>query len=115
MLIERYGPDANMVALRLELAAGCPKIAAGKVMDLCGIERRARALPDQRAGAKRRTRPEASWNMPADRRVVVPSEPASPPQVTGRHGREPRPAAGARRLHGAPVFSRHDDRHPHHR
>ena len=59
-------------------------------MDLCGVyypgpdramsERRARVLSDRRAGAKRRTRPEASWNMPADRRVVVPSEPASPPQ-----------------------------------
>ena len=36
-MIERYGPDANMVALRLELAAGCPKIAAGKIMDLCGV------------------------------------------------------------------------------
>jgi hypothetical protein len=29
-LIERYGPDKNMVDLRLELAEGCPKIAAGK-------------------------------------------------------------------------------------
>jgi hypothetical protein len=27
-LIERYGPDKNMVDLRLELAADCPKIAA---------------------------------------------------------------------------------------
>jgi hypothetical protein len=36
-LLERYGPDANMVDLRLTLAAGCPKIAAGKVMDLCGV------------------------------------------------------------------------------
>jgi hypothetical protein len=26
-----------MVALRLELAAGGPKIAAGKIMDLCGV------------------------------------------------------------------------------
>jgi hypothetical protein len=26
-LIERYGPDQNMVDLRLILAAGCPKIA----------------------------------------------------------------------------------------
>jgi len=26
-----------MVALRLELAAGCPKIAANKIMDLCGV------------------------------------------------------------------------------
>jgi hypothetical protein len=32
-----YGPDANMVDLRLTLAAGCPKIAAGKIMDLCGV------------------------------------------------------------------------------
>ena len=37
MLIERYGPDANMVALRLDLAAGCPKIAANKIMDPCGV------------------------------------------------------------------------------
>jgi hypothetical protein len=36
-LIERYGPDKNMVDLRLELAVGCPKIAAGKIMDLCGV------------------------------------------------------------------------------
>jgi hypothetical protein len=36
-LIERYGPDKNMVDLRLELAAGCPKIAANQVMDLCGV------------------------------------------------------------------------------
>jgi hypothetical protein len=36
-LIERYGPDKNMVDLRLELAAGCPKIAANKIMDLCGV------------------------------------------------------------------------------
>ncbi len=36
-LIERYGADANMVDLRLILAASCPKIAAGKVMDLCGV------------------------------------------------------------------------------
>jgi hypothetical protein len=26
-----------MVDLRLTLAAGCPKIAAGKIMDLCGV------------------------------------------------------------------------------
>jgi hypothetical protein len=26
-----------MVDLQLILAAGCPKIAAGKVMDLCGV------------------------------------------------------------------------------
>ena len=36
-LLERYGPDANMVALRLTLAAGCPKIAANRIMDLCGV------------------------------------------------------------------------------
>jgi hypothetical protein len=36
-LIGRYGPGKNMVDLRLELAAGCPKIAAGKIMDLCGV------------------------------------------------------------------------------
>ena len=29
-LIERYGPDRNMVDVRLELAAGCPKIAANQ-------------------------------------------------------------------------------------
>ena len=33
-LIERYGPDANMVDLRLTLAAGCPKIAANQIMGL---------------------------------------------------------------------------------
>ena len=32
-LIERFGADANMVDLRLKLAAGCPKIAANKIMD----------------------------------------------------------------------------------
>jgi hypothetical protein len=26
-----------MVDLRLILAVGCPKIAAGKIMDLCGV------------------------------------------------------------------------------
>jgi hypothetical protein len=36
-LIERFGVDANMVELRLELAAGCPKIAANKITDLCGV------------------------------------------------------------------------------
>ena len=36
-LIERYGADPNMVDLRPELAAGCPKIAANKIMDLCGV------------------------------------------------------------------------------
>ena len=37
LLIERYGPDKNMVDLRLELAVGCPKIAASQIMDLCGV------------------------------------------------------------------------------
>jgi hypothetical protein len=36
-LLERYGPDQNMVELRLILAAGCPKIEANKIMDLCGV------------------------------------------------------------------------------
>ena len=36
-LLERYGADANMVELRLTLAAGCPKIEANKIMDLCGV------------------------------------------------------------------------------
>ena len=30
-------PRRQHVALRLELAAGCPKIAANKIMDLCGV------------------------------------------------------------------------------
>jgi hypothetical protein len=29
--------DANLVDLRLTLAAGCPKIAANRIMDLCGV------------------------------------------------------------------------------
>lgn len=36
-LIERYGSDANMVELRLILAADCPKVIANKIMDLCGV------------------------------------------------------------------------------
>jgi len=36
--IERYGRDQNMVTLRLELAAGCPKIEANKITDLCGVD-----------------------------------------------------------------------------
>jgi hypothetical protein len=36
-LIERYGADANMVELRLILAADCPKVAANRMMDLCGV------------------------------------------------------------------------------
>jgi len=36
-LIERHGPDANMVELRLILAADRPKVAANRMMDLCGV------------------------------------------------------------------------------
>ena len=36
-LIERFGPDFHMVALRLILAADCPKVIANRVMDLCGV------------------------------------------------------------------------------
>jgi hypothetical protein len=36
-LIERYGADANLVDLRLRLAENCPKIAANRMMDLCGV------------------------------------------------------------------------------
>jgi hypothetical protein len=36
-LIERWVGQRTMVDLRLELAAGCPRIAACKVMDLCGV------------------------------------------------------------------------------
>jgi hypothetical protein len=36
-LTECHGPDKNIVDLRLELAASCPKIEAGKIMDLCGV------------------------------------------------------------------------------
>ena len=36
-LIERYGPDQNMVDLRLILAADCPKAVANKLADFCGV------------------------------------------------------------------------------
>jgi hypothetical protein len=36
-LIERYGPDQSMVALRPVLAADCPKVIANKITDLCGV------------------------------------------------------------------------------
>jgi hypothetical protein len=36
-LIARYGADMNMVELRLILAADCPKVAANRMMDLCGV------------------------------------------------------------------------------
>ena len=36
-LLEGFGPDQNMVALRLILAADCPKVIANRVMDLCGV------------------------------------------------------------------------------
>ena len=35
-LMRRFGPDQNMVALRLILAADCPKVIANKTADLCG-------------------------------------------------------------------------------
>jgi hypothetical protein len=34
---DRDALPKNMVDLRLELAAGCPKIAANQIMDLCGV------------------------------------------------------------------------------
>jgi hypothetical protein len=37
VLLERFGPDQNMVALRLILAADYPKVIANRVMDLCGV------------------------------------------------------------------------------
>jgi hypothetical protein len=36
-LVERYGADANMVDLRLELAADCPRVIADKPVDRCGV------------------------------------------------------------------------------
>jgi hypothetical protein len=36
-LIERYGPEQNMVALRLIRAGDCPKVVANKITDLCGV------------------------------------------------------------------------------
>jgi hypothetical protein len=36
-LIERYGSDQNMIALRLVLTAPLPKVAANKITDLCGV------------------------------------------------------------------------------
>jgi hypothetical protein len=36
-LFERFGAEANLVDLRLILAHDCPKIGAGKAMDLCGM------------------------------------------------------------------------------
>ena len=36
-LIERYGPDQNMVDLRLILAADCPKAVANELADFCGV------------------------------------------------------------------------------
>ena len=59
-LMERYGPHKNMVDLRLELAEGCPKIAANQIMDLCGAFTIPTASGDeryeggQRAGRGRR-------------------------------------------------------------
>jgi hypothetical protein len=36
-LIERYGPDQNMVDLRLMLAADCPKGIANRSTDHCDV------------------------------------------------------------------------------
>jgi hypothetical protein len=36
-LMRRFGPDQNMVELRLILAADCPKVIANKTTDLCGV------------------------------------------------------------------------------
>ena len=36
-LIRYFGPDQNMVDLRLVLAADCPKAIANKITDLCGV------------------------------------------------------------------------------
>jgi hypothetical protein len=36
-LIERYGPDVNIVDLRLMLAADCPKVIANRSTDHCGV------------------------------------------------------------------------------
>jgi hypothetical protein len=36
-LIERYGTGANLVDLRLELAADCPRVIADKPVDRCGV------------------------------------------------------------------------------
>ena len=56
---ETSGPDANMVDLRLELAAGCPKIAAGKVSwtSVASSTRPHRALSEHRARALPHQRP----------------------------------------------------------
>ena len=36
--MRRFGPDQNMVELRLILAVDCPKIVAGnKYADMCGV------------------------------------------------------------------------------
>ena len=36
-LMRRFGPDQNMVELRLILAGACPKVIANKITDLCGV------------------------------------------------------------------------------
>jgi hypothetical protein len=36
-LIARYGAGANIVDLRLILAADCPKVVASKSADQCGV------------------------------------------------------------------------------
>jgi hypothetical protein len=36
-IAQSYGGRLPLVDLRLTLVAGCPKIAANKIMDLCGV------------------------------------------------------------------------------
>ncbi len=36
-LVELYGPDANLIDLRLVLAADCPRVVIDKNTDHCGI------------------------------------------------------------------------------
>jgi hypothetical protein len=36
-LIERYGPDQNIVDLRMILATDCPRVIADKPSDRCGV------------------------------------------------------------------------------
>jgi hypothetical protein len=62
-LLERYGPDANLVALRIERAAGCPKIAANKIISRKAHHGHAGADP-HRAGssfARRGSMPRSAW------------------------------------------------------
>jgi hypothetical protein len=82
--------------MRLELAAGCPKIAAGKIMDLCGViyasRRQNVAMQSARRGREReaaapgllgRCQSQCAIGSPADRLAatagsVTPDHWASP-------------------------------------